>query len=1433
MQLRLTVIDPTSSGPAVDCVVDAPSDAVLGDVRPNLLAAVGRGDGRLFCAGEPLGDHMRLGLPPLVDGTVVSVDRPLGEPAKAMLELHVTGGPDSGTVHPIGPGEHGIGRALEADLRIEDPDVSRLHAVLSLGPGGITVADLDSTNGTVVGGLAASRTGVPMGVGDVLQVGASRLTLVAPQLARAACHADGEGRLQLNRPPRLPPPEVSPTVTLPAAPSSRDKARLPVIALVVPLVAGVALVAFTGNPSYLAFVLLSPLMVLGTFLSDRFGGRRSTRAEKRAYDESLADSRDAIATAVAAEEAARHVAHPGASTLLQAATGPTPRLWERRRHDRDFLSLRVGLADLPAAVDVREHGDQAAERPVVRAVPVIVPLADVGVIGFAGARRGALAATRFALAQLAAWHSPRHLGVVLLVADEHGDDWDWVRWLPHLRPVDGEDAEVLVSLDAEQVRVRLAELVRLLDARAEERLRSRGGCWDGRSVVVVLDGARQMRRVPGVARLLADGPELGVHVLCLDEQAVALPVECGATIEVVGETDTALRVTVRDSAALEGVVMDGVSPAWARRFARALAPLEDATPDDAVAELPTEVGLLDLLSFDATDPGALETAWLVSPRSTAAPLGVGIDGAPFTVDLRRDGPHALIAGTTGAGKSELLQALVAGLAVANRPDELAFVLIDYKGGAAFKDCARLPHTVGMVTDLDGHLTERALSSLGAELRRRETVLRNGGCKDIDDYLASTSAADPSLHRLVLVVDEFATLAEELPDFVGGLVGIAQRGRSLGVHLVLATQRPSGVVSADIRANTTLRIALRVTDAGESTDVVDVKDAATISRATPGRGVARIGAGAVTPFQSARVGRSVAVADPGPRVRPATWADAGGARPRAISAASGRTSGPTDLSRLVDSACTAAARLDVTPVASPWLAPLDAALPLAAVPRTSPAAAVPYGVLDLPAEQRRAPLVLDLEHGGHLLVAGGPRSGRSTLLRTLAGSLALRLAPDDAHLYVIDGGSGGLTGLAALPHCGAVVTRDQVARGDRLLARLTEEVERRQSVLAAGGFGSVAEQRAAAGPAERLPWLVLMVDGWEGVQAAYDEVDHGRPLEVLQRLVREGGAAGLRLVLTGDRGVLTSRVGAAISDRLLLRFADPGDYGLAGVPARMVPVAMSPGRGLLADGAVEAQVALLDPDPSGPTQQAALAAIAAASSSAPEDLTPPHQRPLRVEPLPGRVSVDTVRVAAKAASTGPLWSLVGVGGDDLDPLGVDLETEGPAFVICGPARSGKSSALLTVARWLGHEGVPTVVVAPARSPLTALSCEPGVLGVLRADQPDELATLLSGQTSPVVVIADDAEMLHESPMERPLCELLRPHSAPGVALVLAGSATEMAGFFRGVTVEARRNRSGLLLGAIGPVEGDLLGVRVARGGDTRPGRGLLVARGRPQPVQVAL
>ncbi len=298
------------------------------------------------------------------------------------------------------------------------------------------------------------------------------------------------------------------------------------------------------------------------------------------------------------------------------------------------------------------------------------------------------------------------------------------------------------------------------------------------------------------------------------------------------------------------VLADQVSPAWTDRVARALAPVRDVSREDPADSIPADVRLLDILGMPEPTAEHILQSWGRTGRTTRVPIGLG-SGQPYEIDLRTDGPHGLIAGTTGAGKSELLQTLIASLAVANRPDEMTFVLIDYKGGAAFKDCARLPHTVGMVTDLDGHATERALESLAAELRRREEILLDAGAKDIDDYndLRTADPGLPAMPRLVLIIDEFAAMVTELPDFVTGLVDIGRRGRSLGVHLILATQRPAGVVTADIRANTNLRIALRVTDPDESTDVLDSPEAAQISKSTPGRCYVRSGMAAPQPVRS--------------------------------------------------------------------------------------------------------------------------------------------------------------------------------------------------------------------------------------------------------------------------------------------------------------------------------------------------------------------------------------------------------------------------------------------------------------------------------------------------------------------------------------------------------------------------------------------------------
>ncbi len=775
---------------------------------------------------------------------------------------------------------------------------------------------------------------------------------------------------------------------------------------------------------------------------------------------------------------------------------------------------------------------------------------------------------------------------------------------------------------------------------------------------------------------------------------------------------------------------------------------------------------------------------------------------------------------------------------------MVFVLVDYKGGSAFKDCVNLPHTAGMVTDLDAHLVERALESISAELRRRERLLADAGAADIEAYLL-LSGADSGLSplpRLLIVIDEFASLVRELPDFVTGLVDLARRGRSLGIHLILATQRPSGVVSPEIRANTDLRIALRVTDAAESTDVIDASDAARISKATPGRAYVRSGASSLVPVQAGRVGGRRP--GRGPVSRPQPWVAAMdparlGQPPPAPPQRAATDEEVTDLAVLVDAIATATQTLGIPPQPSPWLPPLPEQLTLDELPAPTPPpgrlAPVPYALDDLPADQEQRAACLDFATFGHLFAVGAPRTGRSQILRTIAGSIARLHSAADVHLYGIDCGNGALLPLAELPHCGAVVRNTQTERAVRLVSRLGAEVARRVDLLGESGFADVEEQRAAVTPELRLPHIVVLIDRWESFTISLGELDNGRLTDEIQRILREGASVGLHLVITGDRALLSGRMSTLTEAKLVFRLPDRGDFSLIGINPRKVAEAMPPGRALRADSGVETQVALLAPDTTGQGQAAALTRIATQTQQRDAGL-PAGLRPFRVDVLPARVGFEQAwQLRDSALPAGSMWALVGIGGDTLSASGPDLATGTPAFVVAGPPGSGRSTVLVAMARSLLRTGVGVIAVTPRPSPLQKLAAEGATILAGPELAAADLTAALAAAPERAVVLMDDAELLRDCQAENELRGLLRAGSGSGRALVIAGDAEAVCAGFSGWQVELKKARRGLLLAPQSLTEGELIGIRPPRSAlsqPPQPGRGLLhLGDGEARVVQV--
>lgn len=1387
----------------------------------DLSVALGTSPGQGLLIGDHVaGAALGLGEAGIFEGAEVraAAGPALAAPAGSgpVVELRIVGGVDSGRAVPLHQGEVTVGRDPTCDVVIGVPTVSRHHCRLHIGPGAATsVSDAGSRAGTWLEG-AAVEGGMPVPAGAVLEVGTVHLAVAngAVQDRPAAIdplrYATAAGTIPFNRPPRSTEPRVETPLSLPRAPSEGTKPIFSVAALVSPLVLGVVMMVALQNVLFALFTLLTPVMVVGNWYESRFRNKRSLRKGMRDFQAALATLRGQLDEQRRTEVERRRAASPDLAEVLRRATAPSVRLWERRPDHPDFLQLSAGLADLawtPAVVDDRttpapEVSAALAEFGTLPLVPAPVVLAEGGVVGITGDRDVALALARGLLCQVATLHGPADVRVAVLTAAERTGIWDWTKWLPHTRDRAGAGGARLLASGPDECDGLLRALL------------GGGAGKQGPVTLAVIDDDTLTagRHAPARALLRGDGgPAAGIVVATSTDR---LPALCTTVIEATGSDGLAALTRPAEGERVDRLVVGGLAEPTARRCARALSRFEDPEVRDAGAALPDLAPLLTLLDLTEPTPAAVLERWrrpLEGP-TLAAPVGVSEDGT-FLVDLVRDGPHALIGGTTGSGKSELLRSMVASMATVADPDHLTFVLIDYKGGSSFDECSRLPHCVGVVTDLDEQLGERALRCLEAELRHRERVLRDAGATDLPDYLRRQQrgeVAKRSLPRLVVVIDEFATMVKEIPDFIDSLVGVAQRGRSLGVHLILATQRPSGAVNDNIRTNTRLRICLRVEDRQDSTDVIDVPDAADIVRL--GRACVRLRPGEVVLIQTALVTGSSAGGTQAPvDVAPFLF----GRSPRAATSARAAGDGASDLSRLVDAVDAAFRSAGMARPRRPWPdalpdeLDLDLVCPVPASPH--PLVATPAGstgtasflLADDPDAQAQYPHGWDPARG-NLLVVGNVGSGTTTALASLALAQARTRGPDDLHLYVLDMGAGELQPIAGLPHTGAYIGPRERERQMRLLRQLRAELDRRKGRGLSGAAGD--------------PMIVLLIDNYSGFTAEYQDIATVNVVDELGRIFSDGPEVGILTVLSGDRaGAIPPALASLTQQKLLLRLSDPQDYSAFGITRRQVP-RFTPGRALIAETAQVVQVAR----PS-PSLAAAVAATAAAA-------------PVATQPVPGvGVLPDEVPAAAVASAARigvPPWFIpLGIGERDLGPAGLTL-FDGDHAVVAGPARSGKSSVLCTIAEVVARAqcGIVCVGIAPRRSPLREspdlddLATEPAdVSGLLAA---------IAGDVRPHIVLIDDADALDDG--DGAISTLLR-RGRPDVHIVAAARADALRPLYGHWTQTVRGSKLGVLLRPNLDLDGELLGTPLPRRVPVamRDGRGYLVDSSGLDILQAAL
>ncbi|WP_085092568.1 type VII secretion protein EccCb [Mycolicibacterium fallax] len=1035
-----------------------------------------------------------------------------------------------------------------------------------------------------------------------------------------------------------PPPPPTPPRPVRVPPVTR---ALPLL-MVLSSIGMLAVLAGSGSPlAHNPVSLLFPVTMLGSALAglaasgSRGQYRRDLDEQRRDYLAALAAAHRRLLDADAAQRNRLLARYPDPATLWAE---PTDRAEPADPADPDFGHARIGLGAVAAEQPLPEPAD--AGDPVARdafgavlrahrsvpAAPVAVPLAAGTVIAVAGDPQHTRALLRAMVCGIAARHRPTDLAIAAVVTETTRPQWEWLKWLPHADPPLYPD--------------------------------------------------------PAAARRGATGPLL---LVCDTDTGTAgqpgpLPGACILAVAPPGDEHAGPRDAARRSLA--------VTPEWVR--AAGLGPLPGAVPD--LLDSATAAACARRL---AADPRRPRTDWpdlLERAGDLRVPLGRGSDGAPAFLDIKEAaaggmGPHGLCVGATGSGKSELLRTITLGMIAAHHPDELNLALIDFKGGATFLDLDGTGHTAAVITNLadEAHLVDRMAEALTGEINRRQQILREAGnLAGIADYRRARAggAALTPLPTLLLIIDEFSELLAQHPEFAEVFAAIGRLGRSLGMHLLLATQRLEEGRLRGLESHLSYRICLRTLSAGESRAVLG-SDAAYRLPNAPGAAYLQVGAADPVGFRAAYV------SGPAPGDRPAALG-----RPQLFTAAARTTAAtpaPTPAETVLARAAAVGARAHQI-----WLPPLRQSPALAELSQPAGALQVAIGLIDRVAEQRRGSWCVDLSGAqGNVAVIGGAHAGKSAAVATLIGALALRHGPDEICFCCVDFGGGALLELADLPQVAAVATRAQPDLVRRIVGHVEAELRRRDD----GPGGGLRPGR-----------LVLVIDGWSTLRAEFDALE-----PVITAIAGTGLSHGVHLILTAHRWAdLRPGIKDQLGTRIELRLGEPLDSEIDRQRARAVPIGR-PGAALAPDGL-----------------PATLARPAPAAELTGR-LTARHNG-ARVAPV--RLLPSLLPVAELPAATGA-GIPIGVAEDDESSVAtIDVENQ-PQLLVLGDAGTGKTALLRLLCLALARDPSRRFFLCDPRRTLAGvlaadrLAAEPGPDTVVVIDDHDLVGAAGSGALAGLV------------------------------------------------------------------------------------------------------
>ena len=1131
--------------------------------------------------------------------------------------------------------------------------------------------------------------------------------------------------------------------------------------------------------SALPLMVLAGLSVVSAVFTARWRGRDRARRKDQArgaYLRTLLYKRARLQAAHDAQRGILETAYPSPADGVQRALSRSAGVWSRRPGEAGFASVRLGIGDVAAPVRIitpdpdRAHPLMpyalalAEQYRTLRDVPAALNLSTHPTLALCGAWTSVSGVLRAILCSLALSHSPRDLKLHVIAPHARPEDWRWLEWLPHASPSGRAGAADLVALSLEAARPLLDTLAEALN---ERRAAPPSARTQHLLVVAELETVREGS--PALTALLRDSETLNASLIILTPSPELAPPDCRAILTIAQNRT----FWVSTAAGEINGQADSLTVGDAEGIARALAGI--AQKEGGGGQLPRRVEFLDLYEVVSqpalVDIIALKWRQNVGRDSLPRPVPIGKVDSDSVAELAlaegHHGPHGMLAGTTGAGKSEFLQTLICALAMEHDPRLLNFLLLDFKGGSTLNGFSRLPHTVGVLTNLDGLLVERALEALRSEITARQTLLKQRGLRDIAQYhrlytatpAQMTETGYHPLPHLLIIVDEFAQLAREMPEFLHELVRVAQVGRSLGVHLILGTQSPAEVVTDEMSANLQFRLCFRVQNIEASRAVLRRPDAAYLPADWPGRAYLQVGEGGLfTQFQTAYAGGDVDLA---PALQDEYVLELltedgavnlldGGLLPTQgygdddLSA----PSEPYTAARAVVDAIIEVAQARGVPFMPPLLLPpLGESLALRSAfsaagedvwngvdwPLMTADLSAPIGLIDEVAGHAQPALTMTFRgatpRAGHVLITGAPNSGKTSALLTLALSLALRYPPDALHLYALSLGGGGLDSLVALPHTGGVVTLNEPERLRLLMRRLLSRLDARTP------------------PQPQA--IIVLIDGFEALR---DPAMNGLYRDI-ERLISDGRAAGIYLALSASSiASVPERVRGWIPQRIALQPATPSDLtqtvGVVGLRAASAGRILPPGRGFIPDTPPRlCQICLPTEFPSEDPSES-LRELAGEMRASDHFLTLGQSAPPPIHPLPAQLSYESIR--QPAASGESFITQLGAQEDVRDDsrFRVNWGQDGAHFVIAGSPGSGKTNLLRAVGLAVTEQTPPDVVglvlVDFTGRRLSALQDLPHVAAYIT--DPDDLAAALPYITTDprrIVILIDDYDLFSET------------------------------------------------------------------------------------------